>query len=261
MITLTSSSVKDYIGCELFYELRHLHHEREPVEGRSIMQQRFDATLRKVAAFYFYRRQTGLMPSYNTLLKRWEKLWFPKDMDAYDIAVEQHSSLANFASYASNASMALLRFYEEFAQADVGDPIAIDQNFTVSLDRDVRMEGKFDLVLRRRYEHRVVQWWTKTRMPPMDQMVLDFAALKHAYEWDRSQDWQEVSISYWLYNLATPTATLTKVEVGPDDVAAYLYWIRRIRDTELHVPRRGMSTLCRGCPFDAHCLSWRKWPR
>jgi hypothetical protein len=123
------------------------------------------------------------------------------------------------------------------------------------------MEGKFDLVLRRRYEHRVVQWWSRPRMPSIDQMLMDFAAVKHAYEWDRSSDWQEVNITYWIYNLASPTSALTKIDVSADDVAAYLYWVRRIRDSEVYVPRRGLTVMCRGCPFDSACASWKKWPR
>lgn len=253
--------MRDYQACELFYELRHRHHEREPIEGKALLQQRFDSTLRKVAAFYFYRRQTGMIPSYNQLLKRWEKLWFPKDMDAYDIQVEQHASQGNYASYASSASMALLRFYEEFGKDGLGDPLNIDQQFTVSVDRDVRLEGAFDLVLRRRYEHRVVMWWTRSRQPPPDQLITEFAALKYAYEWDRGRDWQGVAVSYWIYNLASPTSLLTKIDVSTDDAAAFLFWARRIRDAVDFVPRRGLTTYCRGCPFDELCKTWKKWPR
>jgi hypothetical protein len=260
MLTLNAGAVRDYQACELFYELRHLHHEREPIDGRSMMQSRYDDALRKVAAFFFYRRQQGLTPSYNQLLKRWEKLWFPKDMDAYDIAVAQHASMGNYASYASGAAMALLRFYEQFAQP-VGDPVGIDQAFLVSIDRDVRLEGKYDLILKRRYEHRVIMWWTKTRLPSTDQLLMDFSALKYAYEWDRGRDWHGVSVSYWIYNLATPTSTLTKIDVSGDDVAAFTYWVRRARDTDAFVPRRGLSTYCRGCPFDELCRGWKKWPR
>jgi PD-(D/E)XK nuclease superfamily protein len=262
MLTLGTESVRDYQACELFYELRYLHQEREPVEGRSMLQRRYDDSLRKVAAFYFYRRQSGLAPSYNALLKRWEKIWFPKDMDAYDIAVEQHTSISNFASYASSASMALLRFYETFSGAtNFGDPISIDQQFLVSLDRDVRLQGTYDLVLTKRYEHRVVMWWTRSRVPPIDQLALDFSALKYAYEWDRGRDWQGMSISYWLYNLASPSAALTRVDINGDDVAQFIYWARRARDTDTFVPRRGLSTYCRGCPFDSLCIGWKKWPR
>jgi hypothetical protein len=225
------------------------------------MQQRYDESLRKVAAFFFYRRQSGLTPSYNTLLKRWEKMWFPKDMDAYDIVVEQHSSMGNYASYASAAAMALLRFYEVFTEPTLGDPIGIDQAFLVTMDRDVRFNGTFDLILSRRDDHRVINWWTKTRMPPVDQMMTGFAGMKYAYEWDRGRDWHGISVTYWLYNLASPTASLTRVDVTNDDVAAFTYWARRARDTETFVPRRGLSTYCRGCPFDEICRSWRKWPR
>lgn len=261
MLTLSAESVRDYMTCELFYELRYLHQEREPVEGRTMMQKRYDDSLRKVAAFFFYRRQQGLTPSYNQLLKRWEKIWFPKDMDAYDIAVEQHASASNYASYASAASMALLKFYESFADSSLGDPVGIDQAFLVSLDRDVRFEGKYDLILSRRYEHRVIGWWTKSRMPPVDQLTLDFAAQKYAYEWDRGSDWDGVSISYWIYNLASPTGALVKIDISSDDVAAFIYWARRARDSEMFVPRRGMTTYCRGCVFDQHCAAWKKWPR
>jgi hypothetical protein len=261
MLALTVSSIRDLMACELFFQLRHLEKEHVPTAYKTILAARFENTMHRIATFFFYKRQQGQTPSYSVLLSRWEKIWFPKNYDAYDLAVEQHSTVSgNYASYTSLAAVALLRFYEDFTDPLAGDPIAIDEPFVVPLGQDFRLEGSFDLVLRRGNEHHVILW-TMSRQPNLNHNVLDFAAQRLAYERGRGRDWKDVNVSYGLYSLSSAHSGIIEADPNADDVAALLYWARKAHESETFVPRRGFTTYCRGCVFDDQCAAWKKWPR
>jgi hypothetical protein len=261
VLNLTVTAVRDMMACELYFQLRHLEKESEPVDQRTILARRFENTMRRVASYYFFQRQQGFTPSYNALLKRWERVWFPKKYDAYDIAVEQHAgTMGNYSSYTSLAAVALLRFVDDFGTPESGDPIAIDEPFIAPVAPELRLEGRFDLVLRKAREHHVVVW-TMARKPDVSHHGIDFAAQRFAYERARGRDWKDVTITYWLYSLSSAHTGLLAAEPGADDVAQLLYWARRAGETETYVPRRGYTTYCKNCVFDSICRDWKKWPR
>lgn len=262
MLNTTIEGVKDFQACELLYQFRHRDSELEVLHARDLLARRFENTLRRTASFFFWKRQDGIIPSYNSLLRRWERLWYPSSMDAYDVAVEQHEvNAGNMSSYATTAAVAILRFYEVFSSPDLGAPIAIDQPFTLTLGKEMRIEGRYDLVLRRGSEHRVVLWSATPKRPPSNWFTFDFAAQRLAYEDRRGREWERINITYSLYDLAGCNSKELVVEPSADDVACLLYWARRLHDTELYVPRRGLTTYCRTCPFDRSCREWSKWPR
>lgn len=262
MLTLTVEAIKDFQVCELFYDFRYRKEENELHIGRELMAQRFENTLKKVASFFFYRKQAGVTPSYNALINRWEKLWFPKDMDAYDLAVEQHEvAHGNLASYSNAAAMALMQFHEDFSE-DFSDPILIGESFLITMGPNLRLEGTIDLVLRKAGEYRVIMWSGKTRRPSVGSLILDFAAQKMAFEY-RNENMSR-SASYGMYDLASSKPGYVPVEPSKDDVSALQYWANSIvsKDDheEVYVPRRGYTAYCKGCPFDRPCEKWNGWP-
>jgi len=251
VLTVGVEGIKDFQVCELYYQLRHRDKELEVLSSRDLMIRRFEATLRRVASFFFWKRQDGIIPSYSALLRRWERLWFPGDMDAYDIAVEQHEvARGNMASFTTTAAVAIMRFHEVFAADGLGDPIAIDQPFILPVGKELRIEGRYDLVLRQGNEHRVVMFTSAPRRPPLSWFTMDFAAQRLSYENKRDREWRDINVSYSLYDLAGCNSK------------ELLYWARLLQDkNDVFVPRRGFTTYCKTCPFDSTCRDWRKWPR
>ncbi|HJS83548.1 MAG TPA: hypothetical protein VJ742_12015 [Nitrososphaera sp.] len=257
-LTLTVDSIRDYQVCELYYDYKYLKDEKTPIYGRELLAQRFENTLRKVAAFFFYKRQAGVTPSYNALLNRWEKLWFPKDMDAYDLAIEQHESVhGNYSSYSNVATAALLQFYEDFID-DPGVPLLIDEYYLVTLDQGVRLEGRFDLVLRHRDAHKIIVWSARQKRPSLGHYALDFAAQRLAFEYRNET---KRNAEYYLYDLASTRPGLINIDVPEVDLDALVYWAKTIQSSETYVPRRGFTSYCRGCPFDKPCSRWNEWPK
>lgn len=259
VITLTVDAIKDFQVCELFYDYRYQQNEHENILGRELMMQRFENTLKKVASFFFYKKQADSTPSYNAILNRWEKLWFPKDMTAYDLAVEQHGiSHGNIASFSNIAAAALERFHDAFSQ-DSGQPILIDETFLVPIGRsNTRLEGKLDLVLRNGDDYRVIKWSARPNKPGINSLLLDFAAQRYAFE---HRNDTPKKVEYQLYELASSASDFAKIEQPRiADVRALKYWAVEIEAASSFVPRRGYTAYCKGCPFDEQCANFTAWP-
>jgi CRISPR/Cas system-associated exonuclease Cas4 (RecB family) len=259
VITLTVESIRDYHVCELFYRFRHKDKKHEKLNGRELMTERFENTLKKVASFFFYKIQSGNVPSYNALLNRWEKLWFPKDMTAYDIAVEQHEvNHGNIVSY-SNIAAAALESFHDFFSGNESDPILIDEGYLISLGRDLRLKGSLDLVLRTGDKFEVIKWIGRPKKPGVNSLMIEMAAMRIAFE-HRNKGVKKVN--YRSYELASGNQNYVNIDQPKqEDVDALLYWAYDIRDSDIFVPRRGFTAYCKSCPFDVDCANFSGWPK
>lgn len=250
-ITLSAESIKDFHVCPHFYEHKHVNHEEEPNYARELQAQRFEEILKRVVSFFFYKRQGAITPSYNALLNRWEKLWFPKNMTAYDLSIERHESAhGNLATYSNAAAAALLQFHEDFANR-AGDPILIDEEFLIPLSKEVRLQGNFDLILRNKDCYQIIKWSSKVRRPGITTFNFDFAALRLAFEYKNRVPANK--ISYILYDLGSTKPGATTIYPTQDDLNALLYWVDQIKNTQTFIPRRGYTVYCKGCAYDKPC--------
>lgn len=251
MLNLTVEAIKDYQTCALLYDYRHRQELTEPIQSRELMAQRYENTLRRVISFFFYKRQGGITPSYNALVHRWEKLWFPKDMTAYDLAVEQHESAhGNYASYSNMAISSLIKFYEDFSKK-IGDPILLDEKFHVPLTKTIKIEGRFDLVLQLKNDFYVIKWLTKSRRMNLSGYMMDFAVLRHAFEY-RNQN-RDYTVNYFMYDVGSPTPGFIDADPSIADLNALRFWATEMEEAKAFVPRRGLTAYCKKCPFDRPC--------
>lgn len=257
MITLSVQAIKDFQVCSLFYDYRYNEQEHELIIGREMLARRFEQTLKHVASFFFYKKQGGVTPSYSALLNRWERMWFPKEMTSYDLAVEQHEvSHGNLASYSNAAAIALMQFHEDFA-TDPAQSLMLDEKFLVPIGDDIRLEGSIDLVTRWQGEYHVYKWAARQKRPTIGSLTLDFAAQRMAFNY-RNETRKDVK--YHLYDLGSNRPGLLDADPREADVRALRFWAREAAETEVYVPRRGLTAYCRGCPFDGACSKWAKWP-
>lgn len=262
MLDLTVEAIRDYAACGLYHKYRYVDENPVVFTEADKFGLRYEEIMRKVLAFYFYKKQAGAAPSFNALINRWERLWFPKDMTAYDISVKRTPQAKTFVyqdhvSYSNNASAALLKFYEEFSQR-IGDPIQIEDKYFVPLSKEVKLHGRFDLVLRFKDDIRIYKWFLKGRRPHPAVSALDFGALMYAFHYRNSKS--VMKPKYFLYDLTGPEKPLTQMQPTEQDVESILYWANQIQQGTF-VPRRGLSTYCRGCQFDNPCREFHDWPQ
>lgn len=251
MLDLTAQSIKDYQVCSLYYDFRYNQELPTPSTGDQLLAEKFNNTIHRILSYYFFKRQGSLSVSLNSLMGRWERLWFPKNMDAYDLAVDQHSK-NNLASYATQASGQLIRFYDEF-QGDNGYPLLIDEKFCVPATRTIKLSGSFDLVLRYKDgSHKIIKWYTGRQHPHLAQYMFEFAILRRA--WLHRNDGRPAPADYFIYDLHTNG--FISYSISRNDINALEYWIRAIESNEVFIPRRPFTVYCRGCPFDSQCKEY-----
>lgn len=256
MFEVTVESLKSFQTCARLYDYRHVDKIPAPIYQREEMANKFETTLQKVASFFFYKRQGGITPSYNALINRWERLWYPKGVDAYDLATEQHETWhGNISSYASAAAGNLLKFHEDFTQLNA-DPILIDEKYHVPLTREVRLDGTIDLVLRENGSYSVVKWAARQRRPSMGSLLTDFAALRYSFEYRTRLR----GARYYLYDLGSSRPGLVEVYPTDEDLKAFIFWVQELNEEEVFAPRRGLTSYCRGCEYDKPCSEWKEWP-
>lgn len=250
---LTVEALKDFQTCALLYDYRHLNRRYEPIARSEELALRYENVMKKIVSFYFYKKQSGIVPSVSALMNRWEKNWFPKDMTAHDLAVEQHEIQGgNLVSFSAEATRALLRFYEEFTP-DNSDPMLINEDYIVPITDEIHLTGSFDLVLRdQRGNHTVIKWVTSPKRVTPSGMMLDFAALRTAF--DYRNDGRPLKVTYGYYDLVTASKFgFHTFEVDRADVNALAFWAEEAAETKVFAPRRGLTSYCRGCPFDLPC--------
>lgn len=257
MKELTVESIKDFQTCSLLYSYRHEDKLSETILSRDLFTQKFENTIKSVINFFFYKKQGGFTPSYSSLLNRWEKLWYPKDMTSYDIIHEQHESFyGNTSSLTSKAAAALLDFYNIYSEDD-SIPISIDQPFVIPIGNQVKVNGNFDLILANNDQYYVYKWVFNFRTSHADTYQMDFSVLHEAFKHKFGPKINQAHFGY--YDLLAANQKFVEFNTNKEDAESLKYWTSTIKETEKFVPRRGQTIYCKKCPFDTPCSKWSDW--
>lgn len=257
MLSLTTDSIKDFQTCERLYDYRYVEQLPEKLYSRDIYTSRFESTIKNILYYFWYKKQAGISPSFSSLLNRWEKLWFPKNMDSYDIITEQHeSAYGNVASLTTKASSVLLNFHEKYSDYNL-IPIAISEDYTAVVNKNIRVEDTFDLIYHKDGFNYAVKFLFNYRTANRFMYQVDFATMyvgfknRHPFKID--------STKFGYIDLLSDNLKFTEYEISQEDVDSVEYWGDAIFEKEVFVPRRGLTPYCKKCPFDEPCSKWNGW--
>jgi hypothetical protein len=262
LIKLTANSLKDFQICALLYDYRFGNGKiSEYVDIRDRRAQRFDETIKRVVAFFFYKKQAYVEPSYQALLNRWQKLWFSDETTAVDIATMKNEVVwGSDTSYTTQAATALLQFHEEFSNKPNQHVVLVDEKFCVPLNKEVALEGTFDVVLREKledgsFQYKVYKWITSTVKKPLSHWTFDMAFLDYAFRY-RNQN-KQINVSYYVWNFGSNSIGSKEILLERQDFSLLRYWAKTLQDTKTFAPRRGLTSYCKSCPYDRPCSKWQ----
>lgn len=262
MLRLNADRLKDFQVCERYYDYRYQDNLPIGKDPRKTRADKFSESIRAVATFFFYKKQSFQEPSYAALEHRWSKLWFKEDTTPADIATARNEIIwKSETSYASQAAAALMVFHEEFYNKLNLEVVMVNEPFTVALNKDVAIEGVFDCVLREKqadgkYHYHIFKWITTNLNKPLSYWTFDFAMLQYAFKHRNQGNNQVGDISYYLWDFGSTTPKSRPVLVEKDDVETMIYWCNKLADTKIFVPRYGMTAYCASCPYDRKCKNW-----
>jgi len=257
MLDLNIDSIKDFQTCERLYDFRHVDNLPEKIYSREIYTKKFENTVKNIIFYFWYKKQAGMTPSYSSLLNRWEKLWFPKDMDSYSIITEQHeSAYGNISSLTTKAASLLLNFYDSYSEASI-IPIGIDEFYACTFDKKIKVQDKIDLIYRLDGKNYVVKLFFNFRNKNSYLYQIDFAFM---YESFRNKHPHKIDDTRFGYiDLLSSNIQFEEYKPSIEDIDSLEYWCNSIYEKEIFVPKRGMIPYCKTCPFDQPCKKWNGW--
>lgn len=259
MKLITPDSLKDFQTCALLYQYRHIDKLPETIGGRDLLSSRFENTIKEIIYYFFYKKQGGFTPSYDSLLNRWQKLWFSEDVSSYDIMTEQHeSAYGNNASLTTKAAAALLSFYENFSNQDY-IPIAINEEFIVPITPKVKIKDRFDIILAKDKKYFIIKILFNYKNSHQHMYQSNFAAIRTAFLFKHSERINNARFGY--IDLLLPKVQFTEFDTGKEDIESLKFWSEELIGTSFFPPRRGLTWYCKKCPFDTPCSKWSKWDK
>lgn len=257
MITLTPESIKDFQICERLYDYRHVEKTPETIYSRDLTNIKFENSINNIIQFFWFKKQGGITPSYSSLLNRWEKIWFPKNADYYDIMTEQHeSAYGNMASMTSQAANLLMRFHETYSEMNI-IPLSISEEYTYNLTKTIRIQDKIDIVYRKGIENFVSKIIFNYKSNNRHLYQINFAIMYMIFE-NHYKDYIK-NTKFGYIDLMSNDLSFKEYEITQEDIDSVNYWCDTIESKEIFVPRRGLIAYCKKCPFDKPCSKWSGW--
>jgi hypothetical protein len=254
MLIITIPQLKDFQTCERLYDYRHIQNLPETIGSRQLSSMKFENTLKSIVHYFFYKKQSGVTPSYSSLLNRWEKLWFPRGSSTYEIIHEQHeTAYGNIASLTTKAASVLLELIENFSDQDL-IPMGIDEEYAYPINSQVAIKDKFDLIYYKKGSIYVVKWIFNHRMKYEDSYVVDFSAMHGGFNNRFPEKIRKAKFGY--YDLMNQKSDFTEFNIEQADIDALKYWCDSLYQETVFPHRRGLTAYCKSCPFDKPCSKW-----
>ena len=257
MLSLTVNGIKDFQICERLYDYRYQEQLPETIYSRDLYSLKFENSIKNIIHFFWFKKQAGITPSYASLLNRWEKIWFPKDTNHYDIITEKHeSAYGNTASLTTQAAAVLLKFHEIYSQIDL-IPISIFDEYVTPISNNIRIEDRFDVIYRKDNENYVVKLMFNYKNSHHYMYQIDFAAMYLAFKNLHPARVKQTKFGY--IDLLSNDLSFNEYTIGQQDIDSIEYWCDMIYSKDVFVPRRGLTQYCKKCPFDTPCSKWNGW--
>lgn len=257
MLNLTVQAIKDFQTCERLFDYRYNDKLVEKIYSRDLYTNKFESTIKNILYFFWYKKQGGITPSYSSILNRWEKLWFPKNIDHYDIITEQHESLyGNISSLTTKASSILLNFHETYSDTDI-IPLAISEDYVSIVNKNTKIEDKFDLIYRKNNKNYIVKFLFNYKSNNSYMYQVDFSTMYLGFKLRHPDKLKDSRFGY--IDLVSNNMKFIEYEISSEDIDSLEYWCDTIASKEVLVPRRGLTPYCKKCQFDDPCSKWVGW--
>lgn len=256
METITPQGLRDFLVCPLYFQYRHIDDDYAKHQRKDVYLERYLNVMRRVVSLYFYRKQADENVTFNTLVKRWEKLWFPEELDYQTIAygeVVASNMPGMLIHYNSLAIAALERFVHLFG-TDTGTPVVINEERVFQATPQLRVKTPLDLVLQYSDGSRkVVKWQVGPPRFGRQEQLFNIAATYLAM---KSDDIYKPNTTFVIYDFHEYRAKMRRFELSESDIETFLWWAQQVTDRGSPIPRRGFTPYCNTCSFDAKCRDY-----
>ena len=133
---ISAREIRDYQKCPLFYKLKHV--DEIPI-GRTI-DDYFRDNFRLALYAYYFSMMENKKKSFEGLIKRWEELWFSKDI--LDVFQEE-----DLKEKSNEAVLMMTEFYKKYG-SEPATPIAANFQYEAIFEgkENLHVTGSIDLI-------------------------------------------------------------------------------------------------------------------
>lgn len=253
---ITPEQIRDYEACPRFFSYAHGEDGVIKLNKRQQLSSDFMETIKRVANYYFYKKQAFNDPTLKSLYNRWQKDWFG-DVKAVDIAKMQNSvQQRSKTAFSTRAIEVIRQLFEDFENVSGDQIFWLNEGYVVPLlDKKTVLEGNVDLVVRQKEKDRyhIFKWANSTESAQHWQYELAAADYAFKYRYDN----KDMDTRHYLWNFYGNKTGRQPVELEQKDFDLLSYNAEQLVSDELFVPRYGYSTYCKSCPYTNKCVKWK----
>lgn len=255
-MNITPEQVRDYEACPRFYDYAYGESGKIKLNQRQKLSAEFMETMKRVANYYFYKRQAFNDPTLKSLYNRWQKDWFG-DTTAADIATMKNSIQQRSKTSFSTRAVEVIKYLFEDFQDVSGDKIFwLNESYIVPiLDKQAILEGTVDLVIRQKEKDRYHIFKWSNSVEPTQFWQYDLAAAEYAFR--HRYNLKDAETKHYLWNFYGAKIGRQPVELETKDFDLFGYNADKLVEDKLFVPRYGYSTYCKSCPYSSKCVKWQ----
>ena len=253
---LTPEQIRDYEACPRFYDFAYGKKGVSKLTKRQQLSLEFMDTIKRVANYYFYKKQSYNDPTLKSLYNRWQKDWFG-ETTAVDIAKAQNSvQQRSRTAFSTRAVEVIKNLYEDFEDVKADQIFWLNESYVVPiLDKRTVVEGNIDLVIRNKEKatYSVFKWAHSNESIQhwQNALVASDYAFKYRYN-DMGMD-----VRHYLWNFYGSKIGRQRVEIEQKDFDLFTYHAQALVNDEVYASRLGFSTYCKSCPYTNKCIKWQ----
>jgi hypothetical protein len=256
-MNITPEQVRDYEACPRFYDYSYGEGSvGVKLNKRQQLSAEFMETIKRVANYYFYKKQAFNDPTLKSLYNRWQKDWYG-DTSAVDIAQMQNSiQQRSRTAFSSRAVEVIKELFEDFSDV-TGDQIFwLNEDYIVPiLKQETILEGTVDLVIRQKEKNRFhIFKWTNSNESTQS-LQYELAAAEYAFRYRYSS--KDMDTRHYLWNFYGQKIGRQQFQLEQKDYDLFAYNAHNLVHDKLFVPRFGYSTYCKSCPYTNKCVKWQ----
>ena len=147
MIEVTSESLRDFQLCKYLYKAKHIDkiHMKEHLAKREMLPYQLEEAIDKTIKYFYFESMANGVPSYKTLLWKFEKQWL-KDKTVEEIISDRDAPYKNVHHFTTEGIRVIDRFYK-LNYKNPGKVLNISESYVLPIGEGLTASGQIDIVI------------------------------------------------------------------------------------------------------------------
>lgn len=218
---------------------------------RDVLPDKLEIAIDKSIRYFYFEVLGGNIPPYKEVVNKFEKLWL-KDKDITKIIGDRDTPGKNIHFYTTEGMRIIHEFYKKNYKKP-GQVIILGERYSVPIDIEARIEGKFDIVLKDSENNIILPKYTMRGKPAFAQgslnnfkMITDAMAYRHRTE--TLENKHKIVYIKSGYKIEDKVVTDLNIRQTKDIIT-------EMKTCKTYYPTHG-NYWCKHCKMEQYCEGW-----